>query len=82
MIIFTLVACVCPSEDGGYSAADASKVWEYEKLGDGYCSDWKYLPEGGYPDHLSPGHALYRDDKIQECAARCFTQTSSSYSPS
>ena len=44
------------------------------KLGDGYCSDWRYLPEGGYPARLAAGHALAHADPLQECAARCFAQ--------
>ena len=79
IVIFTFTACVCPdpyssnSDDNAadyYSAEEANTIWEYDDLGPGYCADWKYLPEGGEPDHLPSSHALYRADKIQECAAR------------
>jgi len=32
----------------------------------GYCSDWKYLPEGGYPPRKN-----LKADPVQECAQRC-----------
>ena len=34
--------------------------------GPGYCEDWKYLPEGGYPPLKNP-----KADHLQECATRC-----------
>ena len=43
----------------------------YNHLGAGYCSDYAYLPEGGYPARLSPGKALYDADPIKECLNRC-----------
>jgi len=36
--------------------------------GTGYCSDWRYLPEGGYPARLDSNA-----DPLQECAERCTT---------
>ena len=45
-------------------------------LGAGYCEDFKYLPEGKYPPHLAKGKPLYRSDKQQECAARCYAEGS------
>ena len=32
----------------------------------GYCSDWKYLPEGGYPARLDSNA-----NPLEECAQRC-----------
>merc|ERR1711924_167052 len=32
----------------------------------GFCSDWKYLPEGGYPPRKN-----LKADPVQECAQRC-----------
>ena len=46
-------------------------VYTYSHLGTGYCRDWVYLPEGGYPDRLGPNDALYDSDPIQECLNRC-----------
>ena len=43
----------------------------YEYLEIGYCSDYKYLPEGAYPARLDEMHALYSPDPIQECMNRC-----------
>ena len=37
----------------------------------GYCTDWKYLPEGGYPARLTRIDSLYNEDSILECAKRC-----------
>jgi len=45
--------------------------WNYESIGDGYCSNWKYLPEGGYPNLLAEGSSLYDTDRIRECMNRC-----------
>jgi len=43
---------------------DAFKV---KKVADkGYCSDWRYLPEGGYPARQNA-----KADPVQECAKRC-----------
>jgi hypothetical protein len=40
-------------------------------LGEGYCSDWKYLPEGAYPARLSSSSCLYDSDPVIECLNRC-----------
>merc|ERR1719253_2248623 len=48
-----------------------SSTVSYESLGAGFCSDWEYLPEGGYPAFLTSGSAMDSSDRIQECANRC-----------
>ena len=48
-----------------------STEYIYSHLGTGYCSDWVYLPEGGYPDRLDAGDEDYDADPIQECMNRC-----------
>ena len=45
--------------------------YTYSHIGTGYCSNWVYLPEGGYPKRLGPNDALYDSDPIQECLKRC-----------
>jgi hypothetical protein len=46
-------------------------VFSYALAGNGYCSDWVYLPEGGYPNLLSKSYPLYNKDRIKECMNRC-----------
>ena len=46
--------------------------FRYYAAGNGYCKDWVYLPEGGYPAPLAPDDPLYSHDRIQECMNRCF----------
>lgn len=46
-------------------------VVHYEELGSGHCSDWEYLPEGGYPAHLTSGRLMDEHDRIRECGNRC-----------
>ena len=43
----------------------------YNALGSGYCCDWLYLPEGGYPALLTSSSPLYSADRAQECLNRC-----------
>ena len=45
--------------------------YTYTHLGPGFCGDWIYLPEGGYPARLISDDALYDADPIQECLNRC-----------
>jgi hypothetical protein len=40
--------------------------FKIEKLSNGYCSDWVYLPEGAYPPQIS-----LSENPKQECAQRC-----------
>ena len=51
-----------------------SITYTYSHLGTGYCSDWVYLPEGGYPGRLNAGDKDYDADPIQECMNRCLGQ--------
>ena len=37
----------------------------------GYCVDWRYLPEGGYPARLTSSSPLYDPDPVIECINRC-----------
>ena len=39
--------------------------------GNGYCSDVRYLPEGGYPPRLDMGSPMYNADPVAECMNRC-----------
>ena len=39
--------------------------------GYGYCKDYAYLPEGGYPSLLDKSDPLYDEDRIKECMNRC-----------
>lgn len=43
----------------------------YQELGAGYCADWAYLPEGGYPPRLDMGSPMYNADPVAECMNRC-----------
>ena len=43
----------------------------YSDIGPGFCSDWVYLPEGGYPARLADTERLNNADPIQECMNRC-----------
>jgi hypothetical protein len=43
----------------------------YQSIGNGYCNDKKYLPEGAYPPLEREGAQLYQEDRILECAYRC-----------
>ena len=45
--------------------------YTYSLLGDGYCEDWVYLPEGSYPARLNADNALHDTNAIQECLNRC-----------
>lgn len=45
----------------------------YELLGPGWCSDWSYLPEGGYPPRLDIDDPLARADPLAECMLRCLS---------
>ena len=45
--------------------------YTYKLLGTGFCTDWIFLPEGGYPPRFSPDDAFYEADPIQECLNRC-----------
>ena len=45
--------------------------YKYSELGIGYCRDYVYLPEGGYPDRFNAGEDLYDPSPIQECLNRC-----------
>ena len=49
----------------------AINIIQYQLIGQGYCADWNYLPEGGYPKVLKEDHKLYDADRIQECLNRC-----------
>ena len=44
---------------------------EFDIAGDGYCKDWVYLPEGGYPIPLDESSPLYNAHRVQECMNRC-----------
>merc|ERR1712096_460037 len=52
------------------------KLASYEKIYEnGYCKDYKSLPdveEHRWSLPLSPGDDLYNEDKVQECANKCF----------
>ena len=54
---------------------EVKKLASYESLGSGYCSDYKYLSEGGYPAPLPSDHPLYNADPVQECLNRCYADT-------
>ena len=45
--------------------------YSYVHIGQGFCSDWVYLPIGSYPDHLTPQDPLYDADRLRECMNRC-----------
>ena len=47
------------------------KSFWYHVAGNGYCNEWVYLPEGGYPAPLAPNDPLYNEDRVQECMNRC-----------
>jgi hypothetical protein len=53
---------------------------QYELIGMGWCASWKYLPEGGYPPHLSDSDPLYDADRVQECMNRCLAAGQEDYS--
>ena len=46
--------------------------YSYSKIGAGYCTDWVYLPEGGYPGFLPSSDSLsVPEDRLEECMLRC-----------
>ena len=45
--------------------------FRYSSLGDGFCEDWVYLPEGSYPPRLNADNELHDSNAIQECLNRC-----------
>ena len=48
--------------------------YSYKKIGTGYCTDWVYLPEGGYPGFLPSSDSLsVPEDRIEECMLRCLS---------
>ena len=79
--------CLCEEEGSSTSAyVDSNSFTRYKtnealkyvdnhlryiKIGDGYCSDYKYLPEGGYPAFLSKTSPLFSRDRTRECMNRC-----------
>ena len=44
--------------------------------GTGYCKDYVYLPEGGYPSLLDQLDPLYDKNRIKECMNRCLYASS------
>ena len=44
--------------------------------GTGYCKDYVYLPEGGYPSLLGQLDPLYDKNRIKECMNRCLYASS------
>eukprot|EP01050_Picozoa_sp_SAG11_P027433 SAG11_NODE_6947_length_1221_cov_1.420677_1_plen_215_part_01 len=48
----------------------------YISIGDGYCADWIYPPEGAYPEFLPSSDPRYDPDRLQECANRCLDYAS------
>jgi len=79
--------CLCEEEGSSTSAyVDSTSFTRYKtnealkyvdnhlryiKIGVGYCSDWKYLPEGGYPAFLGKSSLLFSRDRTRECMNRC-----------
>ena len=53
-----------------------ARISEYAIAGKGYCNDWVYLPEGGYPSLLTISDPLYNEDRIKECMNRCLHASS------
>ena len=53
--------------------ADPAPTWidVQATLGQGYCQDWRYLPEGGYPGRLPTSSPMYNADHRTECMNRC-----------
>jgi hypothetical protein len=47
---------------------------EYTFLGRGYCNNWVYLTEGGYPNRLATTESLYSPNPVLECMKRCKAQ--------
>ena len=48
--------------------------YSYQMIGTGYCKDWVYLPEGGYPGFLPESDSLsVPEDRIEECLMRCLS---------
>ena len=46
-------------------------MYGYSLIGQGYCGDYTYLPDGKYPERLNAGKASYDSDPIKECLNRC-----------
>ena len=64
-------ASTTPSPVPSPSSSSANNAAMYWSIGAGQCSDWKYLPEGAYPDLLQPSQPLYNADRVEECLNRC-----------
>ena len=48
-----------------------ARSYQYAMAGNGYCTDWVYLPEGAYPSLLRKSDTLYDENRITECMNRC-----------
>jgi len=59
------------NKNGPKPPMPAINIIQYQLIGAGYCADWNYLPEGGYPKLLNEDHKLYDSDRVQECLNRC-----------
>ena len=51
----------------------------YAVAGNGFCKDWVYLPEGGYPELLTITDTLFSEDRVQECMNRCVDASEQSF---
>lgn len=51
-----------------------SELWTYDAYADyGYCEDWIYLAEGGYPEFLASSDPNANSDRRGECMNRCWS---------
>ena len=59
-------------EEGLFMAIKESEfVNGYRSLGDGSCTNVRFLPEGEFPPLLPADHILYDANRIKECRNRC-----------
>jgi surface protein len=59
-------------EEGLFMAIKESEfVNGYRSLGDGSCTNVRFLPEGEFPPLLPADHPLYDANRIKECRNRC-----------
>lgn len=65
-------------KDGPPKETPAVEIRQYKLIGSGYCSDWNYLPEGGYPPLLGKSSSLYDPDRLTECMNRCIAASKKS----
>ena len=65
-----------------YTIYILERITGYAIAGSGWCSDYAYLPEGGYGTRISEENPLHHEDRIRECMNRCIDASARGAIPS